>query len=158
MTDELAAALVDLREAARSETEGCAGRIDGAVARIYELQDADCIGPMLLVLDDDYKFQELMWSITHLAESFDPETYLASLIDVLPQLNASASEWAVRLVVRILNSDPDRGCFAEQVRQVHPERTDIRAAVRAVLDRVAEENPGKLSASAAEVRTASGLC
>lgn len=157
MTNELETAIAALQEVVRSDAPGCAERIDGALARIFELHDDRAIGPLLLVLDDHYTFQELMWSVVHLAESYEADAYVATLVDVLPQIERSAPEWAYRLVGRVLNGDADRILFAKQLKRVVPERADLRLTMHKTLQHLCEEQPGTFESKVAEVRAGAEL-
>lgn len=68
------------------------------------LKDASCIKKLVFLLEDNYDFEEELFSIVPLIESFPFDIYIRELIDVIPELCTSSPYWTETLLIRIKNN------------------------------------------------------
>lgn len=56
-----------------------------------------------LILDDNCEHPEIMFSLVHFLEDFEPQQQIQAFIEVIPQLMITAPEWTKIIHNRILN-------------------------------------------------------
>lgn len=106
ISDELEAALAALETALVPPDETADGAawndaVDDALRRVTASSDPAAVAPLLLLLDDDYEFQDILWSLLHAAERFSREPYVAGLVEAVLILATQAPDWASRLTGRV---------------------------------------------------------
>ncbi|WEK00697.1 MAG: Imm30 family immunity protein [Candidatus Sphingomonas phytovorans] len=124
--------LDDLRRVA---VGGTALEIDKALLPLIANSDPRIISPILLLLNESSD-QDGMWSILHVAESFDGPAYVKALLKVLPELRQTCLWWAKTLLIRILNSDEYR---ADLVRQLRDASVLAKEAVAVICGQINED-------------------
>jgi len=67
--------------------------------------DSSVIKDLLLLLDDDYHFHEVLFLIIHGVESFSIKEYSKGLISSFVFLIEQSPEWSETLAMRNMNSD-----------------------------------------------------
>lgn len=73
----------------------------------HEISDTNnptAIERLILVMDDNFPYDEFMYSIIHCIEKFEDEIYLSHLLKTIPEFIYRAPRWASILHMRILNS------------------------------------------------------
>lgn len=73
--------------------------------KIAERADDKYLKDLHLILDDDCEKPDVMFSLVHLLESFDPQKQLEAFIAVIPQLMITAPEWTKIIHYRIINDE-----------------------------------------------------
>ena len=56
---------------------------ESILGQIVTLEDPDCIGPLVLLLEDDESLDELMFSVVHAIEAFEDNVYIDRLLHSL---------------------------------------------------------------------------
>lgn len=78
--------------------------LDAILMEIWELNDSSCISDIALLIEDDYEFDEVMYTLVHFIEGFDLETYIKHILRITPKLYGKSPDWSRTLIVRIRNS------------------------------------------------------
>ena len=117
--------------------EGYVQRFETGLSQVIASNDSACIGPLLLLLDDEEEHDELMFSIVHAIERFDDATYVRAIIGSLHLLVEQAPRWGTVLHMRILNSPSAMSEYGEVVKSLPPEQ---REGVRKILESVRRRN------------------
>ena len=105
---------------------GDAAAINMALAPIAAARDPRSIKPLLLMLRDDQD-DHGMWSILHVAEAHNDQTYVKAYVDTLPDIVSTAPGWSSVLMMRVLNSDTAQHELARQLRDA-PQASRVAAA------------------------------
>ncbi|ODV36793.1 hypothetical protein BFG60_3640 [Microcystis aeruginosa NIES-98] len=58
-----------------------------------------------LILDDNCEHPEIMFSLLHFLEDFEPQQQIQAFIEVIPQLMITAPEWTKIIHYRIINDE-----------------------------------------------------
>ena len=58
-----------------------------------------------LILDDNCEHPEIMFSLLHFLEDFEPQQQIQAFIEVIPQLMITAPEWTKIIHYRIMNDE-----------------------------------------------------
>lgn len=138
MSSELDQLIDSLKSVPRDRTPASFAQFEDILGRIAALDDPDCIGPLVLLLDDDESIDELMFSIVHTIEVFEDTVYVDRLFQALPALARRSPRWGRILHMRILNSEPTRTAYVERYQRGEPNE---KAAARDVLTSVCECRP-----------------
>jgi hypothetical protein len=95
----------ELKKIYREKPENYVRKFEDVLTRVeYPIKDASVVTALLLLLDDDAEYMELMFSILHAVEASDAEAYSWGVINALPELWKSSPDWARTIHGRILNS------------------------------------------------------
>lgn len=129
-----------------------ATEFDTTLDQIAQLEDPACIELLLDLFVDDAPYHEMMYSIIHLIESFEPQEYIASIIHGVMRLRDASPEWAATVYLRVLNSN---SCRQELVRQVGHAEPDIKASICDIMNQVRAFGP-EFAESTTEVKVAAG--
>lgn len=80
---------------------------ENILAEIAQIIKPQHIPKLLLLLDDNYQYDELLFSIVHLVEieDFDDKTYCKYVLEVFPDFLDKSPNWASTILIRILNSE-----------------------------------------------------
>lgn len=89
---------------------------DRILAEISMIKDFKCIRGLVLLLDDSFEFDEILFSIIHTIENFDAETYINEIVAVLPELYTKAPEWSKIIVTRIRNNNESDRIFLQKLK------------------------------------------
>lgn len=79
--------------------------------QLYEMNSAEIIVPLLSVFRDDFEYSEALFSVVHLIEAFDNETYIRELVIGLHLLERASPEWLGLLIHRIGNDEESYKVF-----------------------------------------------
>ena len=79
-------------------------KLNDVLIKIWELNDSSCIPAIALLIEDDYEFDEVMYSLVHFIEEFDLETYIKHILSITPKLFEKSPDWSRTLIVRIRNN------------------------------------------------------
>ncbi|QBH01540.1 Imm30 family immunity protein [Xanthomonas oryzae] len=79
--------------------------VDDAIANVSGLNERNSIGPLLLMLNDESDYDEVMFSIIHAAENFSDSDYVYSLLKIIPKMRVSNPRWASIVLMRIINNE-----------------------------------------------------
>ena len=58
-----------------------------------------------LILDDNCEHPEIMFSLLHFLEDFEPQQQIQAFIEVIPQLMITAPEWTKIIHYRMINDE-----------------------------------------------------
>ena len=106
------------------------------------------------VFDDTCDNEEVMFGLVHLLEDSPLEEFLAGVLDVVKDLDATAPGWAKLFHYRIVNSESARSLYASMVRSA-PEAT--RATVGRILRSIVSEEGDPLKGRAQALLDAASL-
>ena len=73
--------------------------------KIAEFADDKYLKKLHLILDDDCEKPDVMFSLVHFLESFDPQKQIEAFIASIPQLMITAPEWTKIIHYRIINDE-----------------------------------------------------
>jgi hypothetical protein len=116
--------------------------IDVAISELMAVGADRLPSDLLSLLSDSTDYDEGMFSLIHVAESFDDRAYVRALLSAFPHLVSSAPRWASIVLMRVLNSSPAQ---AELVRQLRDAPASVKEVVRVMCGRINEVNPQFLS-------------
>ncbi|MEO0475926.1 MAG: Imm30 family immunity protein [Planctomycetota bacterium] len=140
---------VELREELdRLPSEHGGAAFDRVLDTIAKSEDPQIIGRLCGFFVDDQPGDEVLWSVLHVIEHFDGPVYIKELLRASPSLAERSHEWATRLFIRVLNSEPRRDELAEQVRS---SSEAVRAAVLTIMHRIDQDAPSEFDAKMAPV-------
>jgi hypothetical protein len=109
--------------------------------------DPALLPDLLRTFIDDTEGEEQMWGLLHFVENYADEIYVPTLVQALPDMNADARKWGVRLLLRVLNNTASHSELREVYRNLAP---SDQHQLREVLAEAARENPA-LAGKAAEI-------
>ena len=118
---------------------------EDVLAEMIALKDDGMIVPLMEFFDDEPPYLELMFSIIHTIESFDRETYIAQTLTGMPSLRERSPEWAETLIIRMLNSEQDRGAL---IRRLDTSDSQTKHSIRTILERINARGVDSLEKSA----------
>jgi len=110
---------------------------DNYIALIASANESSSISKLLLLLDDNFIYDEIMYSLIHAAEGFDDPEYVAELLEVIPALCKKSPKWASIVIMRSLNSDKTR---AELVSQLRSASNAIKSSMDWLLSEINKES------------------
>ncbi|MGD1807752.1 Imm30 family immunity protein [Dapis sp. BLCC M126] len=73
--------------------------------KIAKHPNDDNLKDLHLILDDNCEHPEIMFSLVHFLEDFDPQKQIPAFIEVIPQLMNAAPEWTKIIHYRIINDE-----------------------------------------------------
>ena len=117
--------------------DGYVQRFEDILEQVATLNDPTCIAQLLLLFNDDEKYDEIMFAIIHTIERFDDATYIRSIVEHLESFFTATPRWAIIVQMRILNSPPTLAAYSDCVRSLPH---DVRAVIRKVLENVQKKN------------------
>jgi hypothetical protein len=106
---------------------------EALLAGVVALRRPESIVPLLGLFRDNTQHDELMFSIIHGLEVFDDQAYVDQILRGSTVLCSQSPRWASIIFTRILNSEPTR---LELVRQVRDAEPDVKAAIRALMEKI----------------------
>ena len=90
---------------------------DEKLLEIFKLGTPQIIEELLLCLDDEFEYAELMFNIIHTVEAFDTAIYVERVLQNLEQLYTTAPEWASTIHFRILNATPTFNAYRNALKK-----------------------------------------
>lgn len=130
--------LIDQLRQLDEQSPSYAKEYEDVLGRIARLRDAASIAPLVNLLADDAKYNELMLSTLMAIEQFDDADYVREILQVAPAFWARSPEWASTVLIRILNPDTTR---TELLRQLPAQPAETKRVLRAIAKRLNSENP-----------------
>lgn len=79
---------------------------ESSLTDIARSNDPKIIGFLLTLFDDDFEYDEIMFSIIHVIEAFDDNIYSKEIITNLEVFCLNTPRWASIVHIRIINSEP----------------------------------------------------
>lgn len=122
--------LDDLRSSIR-RSEGDPVSIEGELALLLDESEPDLVRDLLMSLSDE-AHSGAMYALIHAAEKLTDHSdrpYTSTVLSLLPDLLATAPNWALMLVRRIMNTNE---AYAELLREVAVAPLATKEAVRNV--------------------------
>jgi hypothetical protein len=113
-------ALEELKRIGHVATSHDAQQFEQALQMVLSFRDPDCISALLLLLDDNAVFHELMFAIIHGVESFGIDQYLPHLLSCLLELHRTSPFWTGVLHYRILNSPNVLNAYISCIKTSNP--------------------------------------
>lgn len=110
-----------------------AADFDNVLAQIATLKTANSIDILVEFLDDKSSYDELMFSIVHLIETFPDDIYISRLLQKTLSFCSHAPRWASIVFMRILNSDSSR---IELVRQLRNSDEQTKTAIKNLMQKI----------------------
>lgn len=92
-------------------------RFEATLNQIAELNDPQCIGFLIPFFNDDCDFDEVMFSIIHVIESFTHETFVREILKALPVFWKHSPFWATIIHLRILNTPSALAIYRDQLKK-----------------------------------------
>ena len=111
---------------------------EGLLQKVAELRDPASICPLITLLEDNAPYDEVMFSIIHVIETFDDVTFVEEILRSLPNFVSSSPRWAAIIHMRILNSPNTLEAYA---RRLATSEADVKRAAKEVLTSVARKRP-----------------
>ena len=93
------AAISILKLAIEENTESSPEKIEQILPIVLASGDSNVIGQLLLMIRDDFAFDESIFSIIHGVERFDNRTYADGVVPTLPTIHNQAPRWASIIVI-----------------------------------------------------------
>ena len=140
-TNTFEQALLVFQAASAGFPDGGAKAIDAVLAPVMLHHDRRCIGVFLLCLDDAAQEDAGMFSLIHAAESFDDDSYVSELLDLLPRLWESAPKWTSILLMRSLNNESTKDVMVRKLREAGPE---VKQAAALLCEKINARSPSFL--------------
>lgn len=124
-------------------------RFESTLAKIAELHTPQSIEAMLDFFDDDM-YDDLLFSIVHMIEDFDEQTYVKHVVNGLPIVLTNSPEWARILFSRIINepgstkalkdvaaglAGPQKAALRDVLESVRTSRPDSADKVQEILEK-----------------------
>ncbi len=78
--------------------------IEALLNEIADLEDEECIQLLIQLFNDDYPFDDIMFSIIHVVEKFEDNVYVEKVLSTLPTFAFKSPRWCAIIHMRILNS------------------------------------------------------
>ena len=128
--------LNDLYEELRkidTRSDGFVPQFEQILAEVGAFKDADSIVALLRFFDDETEYDEAMFSIVHLIETFDDPTYVGKLLEATPELCSSKPRWASIIFMRVLNSENTK---RELIRQLRTASADVKQSIRTLMEKI----------------------
>ena len=110
-----------------------AAAFEGLLADVVALRTPDSIIPLLDLLRDNAKYDELMFSIIHGIEIFDDHAYVGEILRGAPLLCSKSPRWASIIFMRVLNSEPARFELVRRLRDATPE---VKAVIKSLMEKI----------------------
>ncbi|KJK15312.1 Imm30 family immunity protein [Pseudomonas sp. NPDC087612] len=130
----------DLEDCASLNNDAEAARFSATLQAMAQTRDKQYLTVMLSHLDDDCEYGDLMKEIIGMAESFDPASYVAAVVEVTDSLKGKAEDWLESIHYRIFNA-PE---YTRLYRTALAHSTN-RAVVESYLQKFLADNPEKQS-------------
>lgn len=92
-------------------------RAEALLEQIIGLNDPNCIELLIPLLNDNFKYDEYMFSIIHAIEKFEDSIYVEKLLTCIPDFINKSPRWASIIHVRILNSNETLIAYIKQIRE-----------------------------------------
>lgn len=146
MNPNLTTAFEQLTLAVKSNSDQSVTGIDSALQIIAQEADPITVAVLLLSLDDQFQFDEGMFSIIHTAEMFDDKIYVSGFLTAIPHLTKAAPKWASIVLMRILNSDETK---KELIRALISSNQDAKKAVENLCNMINQQSTDFLSKTVA---------
>ena len=73
--------------------------------KIAKYPKDDNLKELHLILDDNCEHPEIMFSLLHFLEDFEPQQQIQAFIEVIPQLMITAPEWTKIIHYRMINDE-----------------------------------------------------
>ena len=73
--------------------------------KIAKYPKDDNLKELHLILDDNCEHPEIMFSLVHFLEDFEPQQQIQAFIEVIPQLMITAPEWTKIIHYRMINDE-----------------------------------------------------
>ncbi|WP_090313469.1 Imm30 family immunity protein [Duganella sp. CF517] len=146
MNPTLASSFEKLTFAIKSNNEQSVKNIDISLKSIAEERDPVSVAFLLLSLEDDFQFDEGMFSVIHTAETFDDREYVAGFLNAIPHMLTTAPKWASIVLTRILNSEETK---RELIRALVKSNASIKKSVEDLCNRINDQGTDFLSKTVA---------
>jgi hypothetical protein len=106
---------------------------EALLAEVVALRTPESIAPLLGLFRDDAQHDELMFSIIHAIEVYDDHDYVDQILRGSTAFCSHSPRWASIVFMRMLNCEPTR---LELVRQLRDAEPDVKAAVKALMEKI----------------------
>ncbi|USX11291.1 Imm30 family immunity protein [Oxalobacteraceae bacterium OTU3CAMAD1] len=146
MNPTLVSAFEKLTFAIKSNDEQSVKSIDSSLETIAEERDPVSVAFLLLSLEDDFSFDEGMFSVIHTAEAFDDQEYVAGFLAAIPHILTTAPKWASIVLMRILNSEETK---RELIRALVKSDASVKKSVEDLCNRINGQSTDFLSKTVA---------
>ncbi|WP_082551775.1 Imm30 family immunity protein [Massilia sp. Root351] len=146
MNTILKSKFLELTSAIKKNDLNSVGSIDAVLADIAKENDPSTVAVLLLSLDDNFDFDEGVFSIIHTAEAFDDQTYIPGFLATIPHLFQSSPRWASIVLIRILNHAGSKEALIKSLMQ-SPEPT--KKAVEQLCNQINDQSTDFLSKTVA---------
>jgi hypothetical protein len=113
--------------------EGMVAKFEAVLSEIGSHKDVGSILELTRFFDDDSEYDEAMFSIVHLVESFDDERYVSKLLEASPEFCETKPRWASIVFMRVLNSESAK---RELIRQLRISSPNVKNVIRALMEKI----------------------
>lgn len=84
------------------------------LSEISEIENPSIIELLVPLFNDEYPYDEIMYSIVHAIECFEDEVYAERILRTIPDFIYHSPRWASIVHIRILNSDTTRLLYIKE--------------------------------------------
>lgn len=137
---------LELTSAIKENDLNSVRNIDAILEDIAQENDPASVTVLLLSLDDNFDFDEGMFSIIHTAEAFADQIYIPGFLAAIPHLFRSSPRWASIVLMRILNNTGSKDALIKSLMQ-SPEPT--KKAVEQLCNQINDQSTDFLSKTVA---------
>ena len=109
-------------------------KFDNDLNLLFKMESPNIIIPLLSLFRDGFEYSEALFSVVHLIESYDNETYVRELISGLPELEGASKRWLGIVVHRLVNNEACYLCFLKLAQTTSD--TKILSALHAAVDQL----------------------
>lgn len=126
---------VELKKLSKFETAKDIEDFEKIVWDLGKSNDPKVIKNLISLFDDDYLYNEVMYSLVHAIEQCDKELYVPIVIEKIPEGINKYPLWLDALCNRILNDESYRDIFKRNLALVD------KASLLRLLDVMSKESP-----------------
>lgn len=116
--------ILELEHIIKFYDEKMLDEFENTLYEIHNLNDQNVISKLLLLLNDDFEFDELMFSIIHTIEVFEDKIYIKEIFKTLPDFIYKSPRWASIVFMRILNAETSKDEFKNHFKDLNKIKKD----------------------------------
>lgn len=106
----------ELAELMKDSSEFDVKSFSTILEQLSESKNPNIITGLLEIMQDDFDYPEVLYSVIHIIEKFEAIIYCEFLLKSLPSFILKSPEWASTVFGRIFNSENTLLCFIEIIK------------------------------------------
>jgi cobalamin biosynthesis Co2+ chelatase CbiK len=112
-------------------------KYEDLLEKLSDIQNPKLIVDLFDLFDDNFEYDEVMYSIIHIAESFDDIEYSKYVLQTLPKFIYKSPKWASIVHMRILNSE---STLIEYIKVCINATREQKKSIKKLIDAINEED------------------